>query len=138
MREPYVGILHITRDGSVMLQERDNKPGIENPGQISTFGGGVENCETLLEAAIRETGEELGLEIMPEQLLYFGKVQLGKETDGKDQSCHFFLLYGTDPNKIVVKEGQGYVLVSKSNFLEKQKRMVKFTKDILFQYFFQQ
>lgn len=135
MREPYVGILHITKDGSVMLQKRDNKPGIESPGQIATFGGGVENDETLEETAIREAKEELGLEINPEQLSYFGKIQLSKEVDGKDQSCHFFLLHGTDPSKIVVKEGRGYVLVSKGNFRVKQEKMAKFTRDILTRYF---
>jgi 8-oxo-dGTP diphosphatase len=46
-------------DGKVLLNLRDNIPGIDCPGQWACLGGGIEPGETPDEAAIRELAEEL-------------------------------------------------------------------------------
>lgn len=47
-------------DGKILMQLRDNKPGIVFPGQWGFFSGAVEDGETPLECAKREIYEELG------------------------------------------------------------------------------
>lgn len=131
---PYVAVLHITASGEVMLQQRDDKPEISNSGKIGTFGGEVEQGETLIEAAIRETEEELSIKLRLEDMTYFSELQLTKERHGIDQLCHFYLSHGVDPKKVDVKEGQGYVLVSRDN-LDKTENMALFARDIVSKYF---
>lgn len=46
--------------GRFLLQHRDDKPGIINPGAWSTFGGHLEPYETPEEGFLREIEEELG------------------------------------------------------------------------------
>ncbi len=66
----YAGVVLWGRSGSLLLQLRDNIPGIANPGQIGTFGGGAEAGETPEEAAIREIKEELNIDLQPTQLIH--------------------------------------------------------------------
>lgn len=37
----YVGCIIVDAHSKFLLQRRDNKPGISNPGLLSTFGGGL-------------------------------------------------------------------------------------------------
>jgi 8-oxo-dGTP pyrophosphatase MutT (NUDIX family) len=52
--------LLVDRQGRFLLQHRDDKPEIENPGRWGTFGGEMEPCETPDAAFLREIEEELG------------------------------------------------------------------------------
>ena len=51
--------LLVDTDGRFLLQHRDDKPGIINPGAWSTFGGHLEPYETPEEGYVREIEEEL-------------------------------------------------------------------------------
>src|SRR5262245_37783720 len=53
--------------GRLLLQERDNNPGILFPGAIGLFGGQREGAETFLECAVRELHEELGIRLAPQR-----------------------------------------------------------------------
>ncbi len=65
----YAGVVIWGRSGDLLLQQRDNIPGISSPGMISTFGGGGEEGETAIQCAVREIREETNLEIDPEHIL---------------------------------------------------------------------
>jgi 8-oxo-dGTP pyrophosphatase MutT (NUDIX family) len=53
--------------GRLLLQQRDNIPGILYPGMVGLFGGHREGAETFLECAARELHEELSYFIPPER-----------------------------------------------------------------------
>jgi 8-oxo-dGTP diphosphatase len=58
----------IDRNGKFLLQQRDDILNIVQPGKIGMFGGHREDGETFVECAIREIGEEVGLELEPPRL----------------------------------------------------------------------
>ena len=47
--------------GRLLMQLRDDRPGLVHAGMWGPFGGGVEPGETLAQAAVREFAEETGL-----------------------------------------------------------------------------
>jgi methionyl-tRNA formyltransferase/ADP-ribose pyrophosphatase YjhB (NUDIX family) len=96
----------LVRDGLVLLQERDNKPGIINPGGITLFGGAVEESEGFAEAAARELSEELEIEIEPNALSELGYVSK-IEPDMSVTLCSMFALNIDDATELVQHEGQG-------------------------------
>jgi 8-oxo-dGTP pyrophosphatase MutT (NUDIX family) len=59
--------LLIDQRGRLLLQQRDNVPGILFPGKIGLFGGHREGEETFLECVVREVHEEISLFIPPER-----------------------------------------------------------------------
>ena len=63
-RREGVAILFVNPEGRVLLRLRDDEPGLAFPGQWDTIGGAVESSEAPLETAIRETSEEIGLELL--------------------------------------------------------------------------
>lgn len=52
--------------GRLLFQQRDNIPGIRNPGGIGLFGGHREAAETFAQCVSREVHEEIGYLIPPE------------------------------------------------------------------------
>jgi 8-oxo-dGTP diphosphatase len=58
-REVAVGLI-VADDGRVLLQHRDDKPGVSGAGLWGFFGGHVERGERTNEAFLREMREELG------------------------------------------------------------------------------
>lgn len=49
----------VAADGRFLLQHRDDKPGIDNPGMWGSFGGRIEDFETPEDGFLRELDEEL-------------------------------------------------------------------------------
>lgn len=68
-RIPCVGVIMFNPSGEVLLQQRDEKPGLAFPGCWTLFGGRVEPGETPDEAMRRELVEELELEVGRDLLL---------------------------------------------------------------------
>ena len=50
----------IDTQGRFLLPQRDEAPGIAQPGKIGLLGGHRENGETYLECVVREVYEEIG------------------------------------------------------------------------------
>jgi 8-oxo-dGTP diphosphatase len=56
-------ILFVNRSGEVLLRLRGDKPGLAFPNQWDTIGGAVEPGELHAETAVRETLEEIGVDL---------------------------------------------------------------------------
>lgn len=124
----------MTKKGEIILQQRDDKPGVRDAGKIATFGGGIEEGEDELDAVIRELKEELVIDVSRESIVKFCDYSLVPEIHGRSQKCAFFIIRDIDPEKITVMEGQGYVLVSQKDNLEKLNLSV-FIRDVVRDYF---
>ena len=69
--EPFHGAKLILFIGDrLLVLERDHTPGIPWPGHLDLPGGGREGAESALDCALRETREEVGLEVGPEQICW--------------------------------------------------------------------
>lgn len=55
-----VSLLPVNSRGDILLQLRDDKPGLPYANHWTTIGGEVEAGETVEEALVRETEEEIG------------------------------------------------------------------------------
>jgi 8-oxo-dGTP pyrophosphatase MutT (NUDIX family) len=85
----YAGFLLKTADNKLLLQQRDNKPNIVNPGMIAVFGGTAEVNETPEDCAKREAVEEVGLVINKTELKPLGIYHTTVPSIGKVES-HIF------------------------------------------------
>lgn len=112
----YSGVILVTKENTILLQQRDNKPGIKNPNCITTFGGAMNDNETPLEGAIRELQEETNLKPNPEELIFFEDF-LKQEDDGSDTTLKIFLLNNVEKEGLEIYEGQGYVEIRKEDDL---------------------
>ena len=107
----WAGALLVTKENKLILQKRDDKPGIFNSGMITLFGGGVEPGENIREAALREIKEEVDVTVLDNQLLTLASYQKNIREHGDDCLCHVFIVKNVNPKSITVLEGEGYVLV---------------------------
>lgn len=103
------GVFLLTQDGRIILQLRDDIPGIDNPGMITSFGGAAEPGETPVECALRELAEETGLEVAPDALRYLDTVSK-RDFLGNPTACVFYTLDGIAPASLNVTEGAPIIL----------------------------
>lgn len=97
----------IDTGGNLLLQQRDDIPGILQPGKIGLFGGHCENNETNLQCAVREIAEETSRPVAAE------KFELLARYDGKDMEierdglldCEVFIVRDIPAEKLVITEG---------------------------------
>jgi 8-oxo-dGTP diphosphatase len=97
---PSAALIPVRPGGEMLLQLRDDRPGLPGAGCWSTVGGAVEAGETPEQAASRESEEEIGRR--PESLIQIGM------RDGPRFRSHLFAaqaLWTLD--ELVVGEGQG-------------------------------
>jgi 8-oxo-dGTP pyrophosphatase MutT (NUDIX family) len=71
IREGTAAIL-VGTDGRLLLQLRDNLPGISDAGKIGLFGGRREGGESFLQCVVREVYEEIGYYLPPERFEKIG------------------------------------------------------------------
>ncbi|MFH0873957.1 MAG: NUDIX domain-containing protein [Candidatus Komeilibacteria bacterium] len=107
----YAGVLLVTNDGQLMLQQRDTAAEAENPGTISFFGGAVEPNEQPIEAALREIEEELNLKLQPNDLTFFRQYRKTLEQHGKEVDCYIYLAKNIDPTKASLNEGEKIIYI---------------------------
>jgi 8-oxo-dGTP pyrophosphatase MutT (NUDIX family) len=108
-------ILLVRRDGAIILMQRDDKPGITNPGMITGFGGHAEEGEDPIDTAYREIREETNLEPQKEDLKFFKQYRKTKEVHGEDWDAYYFILHNVDDTKLETYEGQGFVIARDLN-----------------------
>lgn len=127
-------ILLVQKDSSLILQVRDDKPGIANPGLISSFGGHIEDGEEPIDAAWREINEETNLELKKEQLQFFRKYTKTKEEHGEDWDVYYFVAQDINTKGLEVYEGQGFTVLRDLNAVKQAKTTV-LLQQVLTDYF---
>ena len=91
----------------LLLKRKDNVP---YGGKWGFPGGGAEKDETPEEAAIRETAEETGIKVLPEDLVFLDKVVSPDKRDVHVFACNNF--EGNVDAQKVYKEHDGYEWVA--------------------------
>ena len=96
----------IDRLGRLLLQRRDDIPGILYPGRIGLFGGHREGNETFLECVVREIHEEIGYFVNPEKLEQLAKYNgVDPGPDGGTFHVEIFLSRDLPIDGLVITEG---------------------------------
>lgn len=93
-------IVPINSKRQILIQDRR---GHKKP-DWGYFGGEIEGNETSLEAVIRETKEELDIDIKPEELKYLG---ISTTLWGDINIIRYMYLYSTEQETFNVLEGEG-------------------------------
>lgn len=126
----FAAVILVVPDGRVAVQVRDDKPGIDNPGELMLFAGAVESGEEPEQAAARELGEETTLRLPLEP---FGAFIKSPQRHGRAGLVHAFIARDVDVSAIDVREGQGYRLVGEQDLDDPACSVI--TRDILRRYF---
>jgi 8-oxo-dGTP diphosphatase len=90
--------------GRILLQQRDDVPGILYPGMIGLFGGHREGDETPLACAQREIEEEIGYRVLAERLEPLVAMRMEYPGNRTVQGS-FYVLRGVPVEGLVVTEG---------------------------------
>lgn len=123
----------VTKDKKIVLQQRDNKLGIVNPGLISMFGGSIKLNEDLKVALKRELFEELEISLVDKDIEKLGIFYKTFEIDGIDHMANVFVVKNIDINLIKVHEGKGFVCDDLENLLD-NKKLTRITRLALEKY----
>jgi 8-oxo-dGTP pyrophosphatase MutT (NUDIX family) len=103
-----VSVILTTTDGRVLLQLRDDIPGIEYPGHLSLIGGWIEPGETRSNAIRRELHEELeGTDGAPAPLGQITFLGPNQRTDRPWTEYVFHASLLTPPEFVRIREGRG-------------------------------
>ena len=104
-RRPIAGAVLWHADGTVLLQHRDDRPGVKDAGKWSLFGGGIEPGEDPETAMLRELQEEI--DYRPERYHPFLVLE------ARDAVFHLFLAAIEAPlHRLQLHEGQGFAYLA--------------------------
>lgn len=109
MKPTFALIVFYTNDNKILIQNRKSINKYNS--NWGLFGGHLKNNETDLEAVIRETKEELGINIKKEELEYIGTT---KTPAGQLYTSIFISELKLNPNNINVLEGDSCKLISEN------------------------
>jgi 8-oxo-dGTP pyrophosphatase MutT (NUDIX family) len=104
-------IILVNKDRKFILQRRDDKPGIRNPGMLTAWGGAAEGDERPIDAAVREMKEETNLNPTEEDFQFFGEYKRQYKINNKQVVNHVFILDDIDERSLKVFEGQDYQII---------------------------
>ncbi|MFD8915645.1 NUDIX domain-containing protein [Streptomyces sp. NPDC059575] len=104
----------VTPRREILLQLRDDKPGICWPGYWSLPGGGLEPGELPRDGVLREIHEEAG--IVPERI---EEVRVEPFAEGATPPYVFLGFWDGDESRLVLGEGQALRLVRPGELPEK-------------------
>jgi 8-oxo-dGTP pyrophosphatase MutT (NUDIX family) len=100
----YSGVLLLDCKGRFILQRRDNKLGIVNPGKLTTFGGSALDNESSIQCAIRELYEEVNLLISENDLIFLLKKT--EYVDDRKVDCTIYIYRNVDTSLLSLAEGE--------------------------------
>ena len=92
--------------GRFLFQQRDNVPGIFQPGKVTLFGGHREGDESFLECVAREIHEEISYFVPAERFEYlvtFDGADI--DADGGSIRAEFFVARDIPLERLAVTEG---------------------------------
>ncbi|MGX4803537.1 NUDIX domain-containing protein [Bradyrhizobium guangdongense] len=125
----------IDNTGRLLLQRRDNKPDIAQPGKISFFGGGREEGESPLDCIVREIEEEVGASLPPSRFEHLTSLDV---PDPENASGHvkgeYFIAREICTADLVVTEGQ-LLVIDPENIETIRDELTPLTKLVLRQFF---
>ena len=90
--------------GRVLLQQRDDVPGILYPGMIGLFGGHREGDETFIECVQREVEEEIGHRVPLDDFAEMATMRVAYP-DGSTVQGAYYIVRGVPTEKLAVTEG---------------------------------
>jgi len=100
--------------GKLLVIRRDDKPGLPWPGYLDLPGGGREPAESPVDCVLRETREEVGLTLRPDDLIW-------QRFYPDDPTPAWFFaanLPASSEIEIVFgSEGQGWMLMSPEDYV---------------------
>ena len=100
------GAVIFDTSGRLLLQLRDDVPGILYPGKVTLFGGHREGDETFLECVVREIHEELSFFIPPERFEPVARrTGPDKEVPGGIVHAEIFVTRDVPVDRLFVTEG---------------------------------
>lgn len=111
----YAGIIIVTDSRKIIGQRRDDIPGIDSPGKISTFGGAVEPGEDPLNAAWRElTQEESNLKLSIEDIKPLFTDTAWRQLTNEWEVRYFYVVRISDKTleNMQVYEGPGWTIIN--------------------------
>lgn len=126
-------MIFLNTKGQFILQKRDEKLGIKNPGMIAAWGGALEHPETPLRAAVREIWEETNLRPTESDLQHIGDYMHEDRINGKETIIHAYVLSDIDETRLLVYEGQGYEVLEPKN-VSVADLITDFTKRLVLDY----
>lgn len=91
--------------GRLILQQRDNIPGIYLPGRIGLFGGHREDSESFLRCVVREIQEEIGYFVAPDRFRYLASYAGFVDSDGDTAYGQIFVADNIPSDRLHVTEG---------------------------------
>lgn len=98
------GAVLIGTCGRLLLQQRDNVPDIDNPGQIGLFGGHVEPGEDFRTCVAREVAEETGHDRPPSDFTLISDLRVDDRRRG-EMAVTGFILRDVPTETLVITEG---------------------------------
>ena len=109
-RREFAAAVIIDTHGRLLLQQREDIPGIRAPGKIGLFGGHREGSETFLECVARELREELSYAIPAEHFEPMGSY-MGADSliQGGKVFGELYIVRGIPVEAINVTEGALFV-----------------------------
>jgi 8-oxo-dGTP diphosphatase len=134
-RREVAAAIVIDSTGRLLLQQRDDIPGILYPGMVGLFGGHREGNETFLECVVRELHEELSYFIPPERFEHVWSYD-GPDWGNKDRTLRgeYFVVRDIPINQINVTEG-ALLVVAPNDAAELSAKMTPGTLRVMTAYF---
>lgn len=96
----------VTHNGKIILHQRDNTPGIINPGLISILGGSLKRNETVINGLKRELLEELDLHVRNVDIKKLGVYEKTKTIDGVNHTAYVFVIRNINVDDLHLHEGK--------------------------------
>src|SRR5580692_6423275 len=104
-REIACAIIIDTR-GRFLLQQRDDRPDIVQPGKIGLFGGHREGDETYLQCVVREIHEEMSYYVSPDRFEHLISYKGSDfEAEGGTIWGEFYVARDVPIDDVIVTEG---------------------------------